>query len=330
MPASHPVTVLYHADCPDGFGAAYAAWLRFGDGAAYRPMHHGQPLDLAEFEEHDVFVLDFSFSPDVLEAMAGRAHSVIQIDHHASARQPWLDRLVPHPDGGERWQHPALPLTVHFDLAKSGARLAWEFLHPGTAVPLLLQHVEDGDLWRFALSGTRPINRALALAPFDFPIWDRLVRETADPSGPGYRGLLLQGEAIEQFFQTEVERLAGSRLVMQVRLRGEPVDPLQAMRHGLPVITDGDRAWRAVEGLAVNSNALFSSELGNRLAEMSGSFGLVWYLAGDGEAKVSVRGIGKLDLAEIAVRYGGGGHPNAAGFRLPLGRFMDEIISPKN
>lgn len=36
-----PVTVLYHADCPDGFGSAYAAWLRFGDSASYRGMHHG-------------------------------------------------------------------------------------------------------------------------------------------------------------------------------------------------------------------------------------------------------------------------------------------------
>jgi oligoribonuclease NrnB/cAMP/cGMP phosphodiesterase (DHH superfamily) len=329
MSAPCPVTVLYHADCPDGFGAAYAAWLRFGDGATYRPMHHGQPWEMAEIAGHEVFVLDFSFPPDVLEAMAGRARSVIQIDHHASARQPWLDRLVTDTDGGERWRHPALPLTVHFDLAKSGARLAWEHFHPETPVPLLLQHVEDGDLWRFALPGTRPINRALALAPFDFPIWNRLVRETADAGSPGYRSLQLQGEAIEQFFHTEVERLAGNRLVMRARLRGEPVDPLQATRHGLPVITDGDRAWRAVEGLAVNANALFASELGNRLAEMSGSFGLVWYVAADGEAKVSVRGIGKLDLAEIAGRYGGGGHPNAAGFRLPLARFMDEIAVPK-
>lgn len=322
-----PVTVIYHADCPDGFGAAYAAWLYFGDGAAYRPMHHGQPWEMAEIAGHQVFVLDFSFPPDVLEAMAGRACSVIQIDHHASARQPWSDRLIAEADGGERWRHPTLPLTVHFDLTKSGARLAWEHFYPEMPVPLLLRHVEDGDLWRFALPGTRPINRALALAPFDFPAWDRLARESADPSAPGYRSLLLQGEAIEQFFQTEVERLAGSRLVMRARLRGEPVDPLQAMRHGLPVITDGDRAWRAIDGLAVNANALFASELGNRLAEMSGSFGLVWYLAADGEAKVSTRGIGKLDLAEIAGRYGGGGHPNAAGFRLPLPRLMGETLA---
>ena len=88
MPAS-PVTVLYHADCPDGFGAAYAAWLRFGSAAGYRAMHHGEPWEMAEIAGHDVYILDFSFPPDLLEAIARLATSVTQIDHHASARQPW-------------------------------------------------------------------------------------------------------------------------------------------------------------------------------------------------------------------------------------------------
>ena len=94
-----PTTILYHADCPDGFGAAYAAWRRFGDTAAYRPMHHGQPWEMAEIAGHTVYILDFSFPPEVLEAMAARASTVIQIDHHASARRPWADRLTNTTDG---------------------------------------------------------------------------------------------------------------------------------------------------------------------------------------------------------------------------------------
>jgi hypothetical protein len=113
---------------------------------------------------------------------------------------------------------------------------------------------------------------------------------------------------------------------MPAHLRGEPVDPLQARRHGLPALFDGDRAWRTVRGLAINASTLFASELGNRLAEQSGSFGLVWQLGADGEAKVSLRAADKINVAEIAANYGGGGHPNAAGFRLPLARFVNEIL----
>ena len=114
--------------------------------------------------------------------------------------------------------------------------------------------------------------------------------------------------------------------VMPARLRGEPVDPLQAQRHGLPTVSDGDRAWRAVDGLAVNASALFASELGNRLAERSGTFGLVWELGAEGDAKVSLRAAGRVDVAAIAAGYGGGGHPNAAGFRMGIARFASEIL----
>lgn len=325
MPAP-PVTVLYHADCPDGFGAAYAAWRRFGDGAAYRPLHHGQPWEMAEIAGHAVYILDFSFPPDVLEAMADLASSVVQIDHHASARQPWADRLSKAPDGSERYRHPALPLTIVFDLGKAGARLAWEYFHPAEPLPLVLRHVEDMDLWRFALPGTRAVSRSLRLLAFEFAAWDDLIRHAADPDSPRYRSLLADGQAIERFFQGEVERLAGSRLVMPARLRGEPLDPLQALRHGLPTVVDEALAWRAIDGLAINASVLFASEVGNLLAERSGTFGLVWQLDTDGNVKCSARSKGNFDVAEIAIRYGGGGHMNAAGFRLPFARFMSEVL----
>jgi len=117
---------------------------------------------------------------------------------------------------------------------------------------------------------------------------------------------------------------------MPVRLRGEPIDSLQARRHGLPTLVDGDRAWHAVSGLGINASALFASELGNRLAEQSGTFGLVWQLGADGEAKVSLRAAGRVDVSGMAAGYGGGGHPNAAGFRLPLDRFVSEILGGKS
>lgn len=328
VPAT-PTTVLYHADCADGFGAAYAAWRRFGDMATYRPMHHGQASEMSEIAGHAVYILDFSFPPDVLEAMASLANSVIQIDHHASARQPWAQRLTQTANGGESYRHPTLPLMLNFDMDKSGARLAWEYFHPDLAMPLILRHVEDMDMWRFALPGTRAVSRSLRLLPFEFTAWDDLIRDTPDPDALRYKTFLAEGEAIERFFQTEVERLAHSRLVMPARLRGEPIDPLQALRHGLPTVVDGDRAWRAVDGLAINASLLFASEVGNRLAEISGTVGLIWQLDADGNAKVSLRSRGNINVAEIAANYGGGGHPNAAGFRMPLVLFTSDILGKK-
>lgn len=320
------VTVFHHADCLDGFGAAYAAWKRFGAAARYRALHHGDAWTPDEIAGHDVYILDFSFPPEELARMAGHAAKVTEIDHHVSAMAAWRDRLMPDERGRQAFRHGQLPLTAIFDLEKSGARLAWEHFHPAVPLPLALQHVEDQDLWRFALPGTRPFCRALRLRPFDFATWDELAQAMPDTEAPRYREFIQQGEAIEAFFRREVERLAQSSLRTAARLRGEPVDAMQALRHGQSVIGDGESSWLAVEGLAVNASVLFASELGNALAEQSGTFGLVWQVGGDGEAKVSLRSQGAVDVSAIAARYGGGGHRNAAGFRLPLAAFVDEVL----
>jgi hypothetical protein len=326
MPAT-PVTVLYHADCLDGFGAAYAAWSHLGEAASYRPMHHGETWEMDDLAGHAVYILDFSFPPERLEKMASIAASVTQIDHHASAMQAWGSRLQSNERGEQSYRHPTLPLRIHFNLEKSGARLAWEHFHPEVQPPLALRHIEDQDMWRFVLPGTRAFCRALRLLPFDLATWHQLVIDTPDEAAPRYRETIVQGTAIEQYFEREVERLAQSHLRTPAQVRGEPVDALQALRHGQAIVTDGDLAWQAVPGIAINANALFASELGNSLAEQSGSYGLIWQFSGDGEVKVSLRSKGKtLDVSVIATRYGGGGHPNAAGFRMPAEQFFSEVL----
>lgn len=325
-PLPQPITVIYHAACPDGFGAAFAAWKHFGAGARFCAMHHGEPWEPLGLAGHEVYILDFSFARDALEAMAALAHSVTQIDHHMSARNPWSSALLAVENGGERFNHPTLPLTLIFDLTKSGARLAWEYFFPALPLPLVLSHIEDADLWRFALPGTRAFGRALRLQPFDFTLWDDLCNETTDQASPRYQAMLTEGTAIELFFQHEVTRLAESHLVMPANLRGEPLDDLQSVRHGQPLISAQNSNWRALSGLAINADSMFASELGHLLAERSGSFGLIWQLAGDGEIKVSLRAAGKANVAEIASHYGGGGHPNAAGFRITVAQFLGEIL----
>ena len=37
--------VIYHASCADGFGAAFAAWLKFGDDAEYVACSYGKQAD---------------------------------------------------------------------------------------------------------------------------------------------------------------------------------------------------------------------------------------------------------------------------------------------
>jgi nanoRNase/pAp phosphatase (c-di-AMP/oligoRNAs hydrolase) len=73
-----------------------------------------------------------------------------------------------------------------------------------------------------------------------------------------------------------------------------------------------------VKGLAVNARDNVS-EIGNRLALASGTFGVCWSVDGDGVVWMNLRSTDNgIDVSDVAKRYGGGGHRNAAGFKTDL------------
>ena len=155
--------MLYHADCLDGFGAAWALWKKYPD-ARYRPVEHGQPPPSGLENDHVVMV-DFSYPREVVEKLAGSTASLRILDHHVTAQAALA----------------GLPYA-YFDMKKSGAVLAWEWAHPEPA-PWLLQYIQDKDLWEWRLPNSREINAALDSYPFDFQVWDGLSQDMLEIEG---------------------------------------------------------------------------------------------------------------------------------------------------
>ena len=152
--------ILYHDQCPDGFAAAFAAWLVYGDApmVRYTPVTYGQPLPPIENGD-EVFILDFSYPRDVLIDLAHRTSLLKVLDHHATAQAALA----------------GLPFAT-FDLTKSGAVLAWEHFFPGTPVPELFQYVQDRDLWEWDLRLSEEVNAGLwRCAQRDFKTWYQLL-----------------------------------------------------------------------------------------------------------------------------------------------------------
>ena len=158
-----PNLVLYHADCSDGFGAAWALWKRFPR-ARYLPVKHGAPPPEG-MTGMDIVMVDFSYSREVIEKMADQAKSFQILDHHVTAEASL--RGLPY---------------AHFDMSKSGAVLAWEWAHEEPA-PWLMQYIQDKDIWTWKLPHSREINAALASYPFDFEVWDALDQATLEVEG---------------------------------------------------------------------------------------------------------------------------------------------------
>lgn len=179
---SNPL-VIYHGNCLDGFGAAYAAQRYFlinGIEAEFFAASHGEPMP--ECTGREVFVVDFSYKRPLMKQLCDAALKVTVLDHHISAQQD-LDGLeLEHGN-----------LEVVFDMSRSGAVITWEYFHQ-QPVPQLLLHIEDQDLWNFNIEGTKDINSALMSYPFDFDLWHQVIE-----SEERFNVLLSEGRAINRF-----------------------------------------------------------------------------------------------------------------------------------
>jgi hypothetical protein len=278
---------IYHAGCPDGFGAAWAAWRAWGEDALYVARGHDDTLRPADYAGDLVLFADIAPPPDAWQGLAEETEQLIVLDHHVSAR----DRYLADPSLAGRVAENGH--YVLFDLAHSGAVLAWQHLHPDRELPELLAYVEDQDLWRFALPSSREVNAALGSHQRSFETWGRLAATPAE-------ALAAEGRPILRAMRIEVERaLAASHPVRVGALRLDAVNA---------------RTQRA--------------ELGHELAERR-SFGTpagVVYRVSAQRVDVSIYSVGDFDVAHIAAGFGGGGHRNAAGFSVTLREWLEKFL----
>ncbi len=211
MTDPRPQLVIYHADCPDGFGAAYAAWLALGDSADYLPAKHGDAAP--DVSGRQVWILDFAFSAERLEQMREQAESVTLLDHHKTA-QDQLRCLSCGPK-----------FTLLFDLKKSGARLAWEHFHPDQPLPYLIARIEDRDLWNWQFDDSRELLSVLDTLGFDFQAWHALRLQAEDPVARA--ALLEQGRALRRQFEGLVNSAAKG--AFELTLLGHPTLAVNAV-----------------------------------------------------------------------------------------------------
>jgi hypothetical protein len=169
--------ILYHGRrCPDGFGASLAAWLYYGDSAEYRGLDHGEIQtadDLGDLDGRAVYVLDFAFEPELLAAIEARVSKLVVLDHHKSAAEKLTG-------------YQCRCGVVHFDMNKSGARLAWEFFHPDKPVPGLIRYVEDRDIWKWEFPESPAFLAALEMEPRSIARWAEIAAFT--PRGSRLHG----------------------------------------------------------------------------------------------------------------------------------------------
>ncbi len=296
---------IYHGNCADGFGAAWVVRQALGESVEFVAGVYGaEPPDVTGY---DVILVDFSYKYDVLAALSWKANSIIILDHHKSAAQD-LARFPSFHAGvefdsragevalGWRSAHESMQMqnapaiACCFDMERSGAMLAWDHFFPSEEPPQLLRHIQDRDLWLFKLEGTREIQANVFSYPYDFQVWDELM--AADVGT-----LLVEGRAIERKHHKDVGELVGvckRRLVIG--------------GHDVP---------------AASLPYTLTSDAGHLMAQGE-PFAACYWDTPTGRV-FSLRSTDEgLDVSEIAAQYGGGGHRNASGFRVPFGHELTQ------
>lgn len=171
--------------------------------------------------------------------------------------------------------------VVEFDMNRSGAGMAWDHFFKGQPRPWLVDYVEDRDLWRHALPNGPAVNAFIGTLPYEFEHWYRASRmDTAD--------VAKLGEVVEDKVRQYVREVAKN--ARRVTFEG----------HDVPL---------------VNAPQCDISELLGFLASGE-TFSMGWWQRSDGVFQYSLRSRGDFDVSELAKRYGGGGHKNAAGFQV--------------
>lgn len=273
---SEATYVLFHANCPDGFGAASVAWMKFGDGATYLPVQYGEPLPEIP-DGSAVYIVDFSYDRETLLALKQRCPAIVVLDHHKTAR----DALA------------GLDFA-HFDMSKSGAVLTWEHFFPSRVLPALVAYIQDRDLWTWALPNSKEVSAFLSIQERDIRKWAELIIQSQF------------SRALNLWVEVGAAVLASQR-----------VQTASLCDHAFTVQVGGQTIP------AVNS-PLLQSEIGEELCKRNpdAPFAAAFFCLGLDTEVWSLRSRNGFDVSAVAKSYGGGGHPAAAGFKVPRGTIV--------
>ena len=280
--------VIYHGDCADGYTAAWAFWRHFKDNVDYvKGVYQGRVPDVLD---RDVYLVDFSYKYDVMQTILKFAKSVTLLDHHKSA----LEDLWPLAIKGL--------VMDSCTTEKSGAMIAWEYMQHTTnkkeAVPRMVSYVQDRDLWKFELPGSKEVSMFLFSHEYDFVVWDKLMKATKrEIDGFIKLGAILEKKHIKDI--NEMIRVA-KRFVDIGEYKQVPI-------LNVPYTMASDA------GMIMSVDAPFSATYYDNRDNRCFSL------------RSNKLNPSAIDVSVIAALYGGGGHVSASGFKVPRDHELAKI-----
>lgn len=270
--------VIRHGACRDGFCASWVLSRRFPN-AEHFDGFYGQPPPLDLARNRDVVLVDFSYPRPQMLDLANACATMLVLDHHLTAQDALRDFVAPNAN-----------VRIVFDMERSGAGLAWDNYYPGQPRPMVVDYVEDRDLWRLELPYTKQVNAYLSTIPFEFDAWTQVEVDAYQDQIEAHSPIVTARER---------GRWIMAKTEQYVREVCKNARTVEFEGHAVPL---------------VNAPQVDISEVLDRLC-VDAPFAMGWWQRADGVFQYGLRSRGGFDVSELAKRHGGGGHKAAAGFQ---------------
>lgn len=279
------ILILFHASCMDGFGSAHIARNFFGpDRVELMPVAYNQPIP--DLKDRIVYLLDFSYKPEILYPAALEAKAIVMLDHHIGSWEDWEGKEIPE------------NMEYRYVADKSGVGITWDFFHPHTPMPSYYTIMQDYDLWDFKFLMTREIMAGMMTygytESYDFDSFDVLKAEIDNQPGDTYTRLIAEG-------------------ITALRLRTAMIKGI--LQRCTKIIT-----FAGTKVPLVNIAHEMVSQAGEMLSKDWPFVVMYEDRHAEGVRKYSLRSRkgGGVNVKSIAKLMGGSGHENAAGFTIDL------------
>ncbi len=315
-----PDLVVYHNPCTDGICGAWAVKTYYKDIESQHPIvyqgtnpnfNNAGYLDAAKIAGKTVFFVDIMPKRDMLLRVCQSAAHVLVLDHHKT-NESIVSEIVKSADG-----KPA-NLEIVFDMSKSGCQIAWSYFYPEIEAPWFINYVADRDLWTWKLPNSKLVNSGLFslgyLATFDSIT--KLYTEYTT------------GEQVTALLDNTIIPHASAIESYETKILSTATINAAQARFTAP---DG----KSYDVWLGTTTPTLRSDLGNYLMKKplkSGAMPLLsvtWqYEFSKGEWWISLRSDDKspIDCTKIAEQFGGGGHPNAAGFTIYAPKTLNDYF----
>lgn len=291
---SKNIIVFYHEKCLDGFGSAYTAWKKFKNRAEYIALSYSVTGEDV-LKDKKIKISDLKNKEIYFIDFCLNETEIRKVEKVAK-KLVVIDHHI-----GKKELVESLEGSVFKD-GVSGAYLASQYFFPEEKVSKFINYISIGDTWTWKNEKLeREILSYIRTLDFDFKIFSKAEKDLED------KKKFAEAKKIGALLLESASKMIDSNLEKAKLINFEKY-----------------------KVYALNDNSVFTSELGHKLAEKSkDKFAIVYSLTEKG-LKVRLRGAGKIDLSELAKKYNGGGHFNAAGFIIEdkeaILNFLKEII----